>query len=148
MTKQDIETEFHYGLLVKERRKTRQLSQAQLSKLSNLPVKKIAEIEATGMASNRDKEKIDMALHRYSYIAVVHASTEAIQEQTDIIEAMQHTLLTKIKNRIGIDTYSQVEALLTDIIIETSYYGLLISRGGYEERILAKVRARRTNNGI
>jgi predicted transcriptional regulator len=144
MTKQDTTTVFHYGLLLKERRKTHCLSVPQLAKLSGVPYKRITEIETDGKASVREKELIDVAMKRYAYVAVVNTTTEAINEQTDIIACLQKSLLQRLKTRLSEDGYESIKAYLEDIITEASYYGLLISRAGFDERILEHVRKRRT----
>lgn len=122
---------------------TRSITPEMLSKLTGLTSKRIKKILENGESTLLEREKIDKQMYRVSLFDCNVSTVDSIKEQIEIVDLLQHSLLSKFKNKIGVEMFTTLETYLEDIVIETAYYGVLLSRSGQDNRIMERVRERR-----
>jgi hypothetical protein len=134
----------HIGEMLKLRRVNNGYDKGVLARVAGISIRRLLEIEKTGVATPKEVDNILKAMERKAYINAVAPSLDIIQEQAHIITLLKESLAQRLKNKVRADLIQVVFDYMDDVCTESEYLGMMCSRIGAEEIVLDKVKKRRT----
>lgn len=115
----------------------------KLAYLCGIPRKRLYEIENDMIEPNaNDKLKIDRMMKVLKMMRKPKHSITLINDQGLMIKDLTSIILSKNKT-LCIETKTDIERYLSDVIIESMYLGLMLANNNMDEVVLKKVRNRR-----